>query len=278
MSRWFRFYDDAINDPKILKLSDELYRAWVGILCVASKYDGVLPPNEDVALMLRVKPQKAAEYITRLVRAGLLDEIETGFAPHNWDKRQYKSDVSTERVKRFRNAGRNVSPTVSETPPETDTDTKPEEEKKEAIGSAKRRTRYSDDFENRFWKLYPRTPLMSKKEALREWEKLDSEDQEKAIAAVPLYVAFLKSKPDHPAVHGCRFLSQRRFEGFGEPQEAPAGNVGFAILPGTEQFLAWWRANPDGSFQKSLMVRAEDTGQPYYAKSEWPPNPHEAAA
>jgi hypothetical protein len=48
-------------------------------------------------------------------------------SPHNWDKRQYKSDVSTERVKRFRNGKRNVS----ETPPETEADTENRTERKE---------------------------------------------------------------------------------------------------------------------------------------------------
>ena len=39
MSRWFRFYDDAINDPKVLKLSDRMHRVWIGLLCIASKND-----------------------------------------------------------------------------------------------------------------------------------------------------------------------------------------------------------------------------------------------
>jgi hypothetical protein len=119
MNRWFRFYDDAINDPKILKLSDKTYRIWVGILCLASKNDGVLPPFEDVALLLRMKPEKLQPELEKLITAGLLDHDDDGISPHNWRKRQFKSDVSTERVKRFRNAGK----TVSETPPDTDTDT-----------------------------------------------------------------------------------------------------------------------------------------------------------
>jgi hypothetical protein len=53
MSRWFRFYDDAINDPKVLKPSDRLHHVWIGLLCVASKSDGQLPSQEDYALILR---------------------------------------------------------------------------------------------------------------------------------------------------------------------------------------------------------------------------------
>lgn len=101
MSRWFRFYDDAINDPKILRLSDEAFRGWVALLCVASKSRGVLPSMEDLAFYLRIKPQKVALLIAELVAAGLLDKTDNSYAPHNWAGRQYVSD-STERVKRHR--------------------------------------------------------------------------------------------------------------------------------------------------------------------------------
>lgn len=118
MSHWFRFYDDAINDPKILKLPEASRWHWTALLCIASKNDGVLPAIEDVALMLRVKPSTAAAIIAQMKSAGLLDFDGSKYAPHNWSGRQYKSDVSTERVKRFRKRERNVS----ETPPEADTD------------------------------------------------------------------------------------------------------------------------------------------------------------
>jgi hypothetical protein len=120
MSRWFRFYDDAINDPKVLRLSDAMFRAWVTLLCIASKHDGVLPPTGDVALMLRIKIAKVAEWLAALTAAGLIDNDDGVFAPHNWNARQFKSDVSTERVKRFRKQQRNVSETVIETAPETE--------------------------------------------------------------------------------------------------------------------------------------------------------------
>lgn len=120
MSRWFRFYDDAINDPKILKLPEASRWHWTALLCIASKNDGFLPPTDDVALMLRVKPGAAAAIIAQMKQCGLLDLEDGKFTPHNWSGRQYKSDVSTDRVKRFRNSKRNVSSAVSETPPETE--------------------------------------------------------------------------------------------------------------------------------------------------------------
>jgi hypothetical protein len=117
MSRWFRFYDGAIDDPKIIKLPDDLHRAWVNLLCIASKNNGRIPPLDDVAIMLRTSVSCVEKIIAELVSRELLDETRGGrIEPHNWRKRQYKSDVSTDRVKRFRKRFK----TVSETPPETE--------------------------------------------------------------------------------------------------------------------------------------------------------------
>jgi hypothetical protein len=127
VNHWWRAYNEAVNDPKLQLISDALFRAWFNLMCIASANDGALPALKDVAFTLRLAPAKAAQILAQLHAAGLLDKTETGFAPHNWSGRQYKSDVSTDRVKRFRNGHRNVSSgvtkTVSETPPDTDTDT-----------------------------------------------------------------------------------------------------------------------------------------------------------
>ncbi len=117
MNPWFRLYSQVMNDPKLLLLPEAMRWHWLVLLCVSSENNGVIPSLEVAALALRMKPTKAGETVARLATAGLLDRVEGGyFQPHNWGARQYKSDVSTERVKRFRNGGRNVS----ETPPETE--------------------------------------------------------------------------------------------------------------------------------------------------------------
>jgi hypothetical protein len=119
---WFRLYTEVLNDPKVQKLSDRSFRAWINLLCVATKYRGVLPEIEELAFLLRIKPAKANALIEELLAVGLLDEIDGRFEPHNWKGRQYESDNSTLRVQRFRKAKRNVSDSVSETTPDTDSD------------------------------------------------------------------------------------------------------------------------------------------------------------
>jgi hypothetical protein len=131
MSQWFRMYAEVLEDPKVQRLSAEMYRAWVNLLCLACRMGGGLPGITDIAFALRMQESRAKATVAGLINAGLLEQDETGLRPHNWNGRQYKSDVSTERVKRFRERSGNVSQTVSETPPEADTETESESEKKE---------------------------------------------------------------------------------------------------------------------------------------------------
>lgn len=132
MARWFRLYAEVVNDPKVQKLPCEDFRAWINLLCLAADNDGKLPSFEDIAFALRVTNDGARTLVERLSSGGLIDRLNGGpngwhYAPHAWAKRQYKSDVSTERVKRFRQR----SETVSETPPETEADTEQRQIKKE---------------------------------------------------------------------------------------------------------------------------------------------------
>lgn len=189
MSRWFRLYDDTLNDPKILKLSDKTYRVWIGILCVASKNNGELPPFEDMALMLRMKPEKFQPELEKLIISGLIDHDDDGLRPHNWQGRQYKSDVSTERVKRFRNGKRNVS----EAPPDTEQNTETETEKKYSSLRSRSNERKSDwptDFREQFWSSYPRkTERLAAMKALEKAHKIANVPWEKFIEAVRRYAA-----------------------------------------------------------------------------------------
>lgn len=87
---------------------------------------------------------------------------------------------------------------------------------KEEHCPVRKRTRtkevYSEDFETNFWKPYPRTATMSKKEAWREWMKLPPDKREAACRAIAGYEQHLKRNPTLQTVHACRFLSQERAE------------------------------------------------------------------
>ncbi len=101
--RWFRFYDDAINDPKVQRLAPNLFKTWVNLLCLASKSGGKLPSDDDIAFLLRVSVQDAAQQLQDLILAGLIDIGPRGErVPHNWLERQYASDSSAERTRKYR--------------------------------------------------------------------------------------------------------------------------------------------------------------------------------
>jgi len=116
--RWWRAYDGAVHDPKLQTLPPEVFKLWFNLLCIASKNDGVIPPENQLKSILSVRYDLLKRMLSTLLDRGLIDLVEGRMEPHNWRKRQYKSDLSTGRVTAYRNAKRNVS----ETPPDTDTE------------------------------------------------------------------------------------------------------------------------------------------------------------
>lgn len=116
MSRWFRFYDDALDDPKVQRLAPHLFRTWINLLCLASKTDGKLPGDDDIAFRLRMSVQDAAQQIEDLILAGLVDiDGKGGRTPHNWQQRQFASDSSKERTRKWRKRKRNTAGDVTVT-------------------------------------------------------------------------------------------------------------------------------------------------------------------
>lgn len=135
MSRWFRMYDEMLDDPKVQMLAPELFKTWVNILALASRRGGALHAVTEVAFALRMSVGDTQAHIDELVRTGLLDiRDDNGVEPHNWWKRQWKGDDSADRVRRHRarkkrecNEHVTGGVTVTVTPPDTETDTDTED-------------------------------------------------------------------------------------------------------------------------------------------------------
>lgn len=90
-SRWFRFYSEALNDPKILRLTDRQYRVWSQLLCIACENNGQIV-IADLPILLRMKDDTIAKIILSLITQGLFERIDGVLAPHNWQARQFASD------------------------------------------------------------------------------------------------------------------------------------------------------------------------------------------
>lgn len=134
-SRWWRAYSAARNNPKLQRIDDRLFKTWFNLCCVASeKPEDPLPSIVDLAFELRLTEKDCERQVRALIAAGLIDEFKDGMRMHDWDEMQFQSDVSTGRVKRYRErkrngkgnvssgVSRNVSVAVSGTAPETETE------------------------------------------------------------------------------------------------------------------------------------------------------------
>lgn len=127
--QWFRLYSRIVDDEKLRLLAFEDRWHFVALCCLKS--DGLLdePDTElrsrKIAVKLGVQIRELDEIARRLREVDLIDET---LNPIAWQELQFRSDNSTERVKKYRqkqqrNAAtrlRNVSVTVQETETETD--------------------------------------------------------------------------------------------------------------------------------------------------------------
>lgn len=117
---YFKFHHEAMTDAKVQTLAPEMFRAWVNLLCMASANvpRGTIPPMKQVAYILHVPVDEAARIVNGLVADGLIDTIEGAFRPHNWDARQGRVDLSTERSRRYRRRVKEKVKAASPTPPQ----------------------------------------------------------------------------------------------------------------------------------------------------------------
>jgi hypothetical protein len=163
---WFRAYPEAAYDPKFRVVSAQsglpylmVFGAWWNILCIAgsspvrgSLYVTAMKrySNGDVAMMLQVSNDECNAILKTFIDLDMLEVDEHGgYRVKNWEKRQFVSDNSSERVKRHRKKAKRQDGNANETlhgrysnddvtPPDTesDTDTEAEEEGETAPSSS----------------------------------------------------------------------------------------------------------------------------------------------
>jgi hypothetical protein len=129
MAKWFRWHANSLDDHRLQSLPCEAYKFYSNlgsILAENDSKDGIIPCLEKLSWRLRMSPERAQELVTCLFVAGLLVKSRGGLRVKGWEKRQYISDASTERVRKHRSMKR--SETVTVTPPDTDTDTETDTE------------------------------------------------------------------------------------------------------------------------------------------------------
>jgi hypothetical protein len=136
---WFRMYAEFADDPEVQMMPEAMQRRLTMLFCERCKEETLRETAR--AFHWRITEQELAETKALFLEKGFIDE---GWNLLNWNKRQFLSDSSTDRVRRHREAKKQdetlhaVSETpevATVTPPDTDTDTdtkkKPSRDKRE---------------------------------------------------------------------------------------------------------------------------------------------------
>ena len=209
--KWFRMYSEFANDPKVQSMSEPMQRRLVMLLCLRSCDVLETLQPDDIAFHLRITPEDLLDTHAMFVRKGFID---TDWNILNWDKRQYVSDTSTYRTRKYRERQRNVTGTSQERccdGLDTDTDTDTDTEKNKNIvphaphesppnhknfvrpsldevaaycserGNSIDARKWFDHYTANGWKV-GRNPMKDWKAAVRTWERtqLQSAKQTKA--------------------------------------------------------------------------------------------------
>lgn len=102
---WFRMYSEFVSDPKVQLLAFEDQRHFVALLCLKCNdtLDSEAPApglrDRMIAKALGLSVDAAIEAKRRLIEVGLISDE---WHPIRWESRQYEHDVSTSRVKAYR--------------------------------------------------------------------------------------------------------------------------------------------------------------------------------
>lgn len=156
-NQWFRLYAEFATDPKVQVLPEHMQRRLIMLFCLECS-NGIRKLSDDeLCFALRIDRETLHETFHLFQSKAFIDENRRII---NWDKRQYKSDTSTERVKKYRaKSMANKDETFQKrcgngnvTAPDTDTDT--ERKKKESLSSF--RTRPAPETQEAF-ELYNET-------------------------------------------------------------------------------------------------------------------------
>ena len=153
---WFRIHTSLRDNAKIQLLAPKDFKNLINLWCLAKDGDGVIPTVPEIAFKLRMTDAQVRNAIESLPQ--LIEPKEDGtFRAHDLNEHQYQSDVSTNRVKQFRERQRNVSGNQIETPPEYRVQTTDTEETPIPL-SAPKAGAVDVWFETEFWPKWLRRP------------------------------------------------------------------------------------------------------------------------
>jgi hypothetical protein len=96
---WFRLYSEFAHDPKIQMLSEAMQRRYVMLLCLRCSEVLETLHETEIAFQLRLDEAQLLETKQLFISKNFIDKHWNIL---NWDKRQFVSDSSTMRVRKYR--------------------------------------------------------------------------------------------------------------------------------------------------------------------------------
>lgn len=101
---YLKLYHEILDDPKMGRLSDHLYRRVIELFLIASAStdrDGFLPPVEDMAWKLRTSPAELLADLSEIEKTAIVKNVNGNWYVTNFVKRQAAS-TTTERTREFK--------------------------------------------------------------------------------------------------------------------------------------------------------------------------------
>jgi hypothetical protein len=201
---WIKLYNRLLDDYGFANLPDNAKWHLIGIFLLASRHDNRIPA--DPAWLARQVGATGPIDLGVLTRAGFIAPVtdddgggEISGNPASTEKKREEPEERREETENnLLSAGADPSRLL-------ETDLKEKE-----------RNPYPAEFEN-FWSAYPVDPLMSKSRAFAQWRRMGKADRAAAMDALPAFVAFVRRQVNYRVVHACKYLGERRFEGFEKP-------------------------------------------------------------
>jgi hypothetical protein len=96
---WFRLYSEFAHDPKIQMMPEAMQRRYIMLLCMRCSETLVTLHETEIAFQMRLSDDELAKTKELFLSKDFIDE---DWNLTNWEKRQYVSDSSTERVRKHR--------------------------------------------------------------------------------------------------------------------------------------------------------------------------------
>ena len=98
-NQWFRMYSEFATDAKVQMMSEAMQRRYLMLMCLRCSNALVTLQDEEIAFQLRIGDEELAETKALFLKKGFID---SDWNLLNWEKRQFASDSSKERVAKHR--------------------------------------------------------------------------------------------------------------------------------------------------------------------------------